>query len=44
MEEGQCALIPEIKHEDNPKLNTVHFVSFIAGLALLLAVRFIFED
>jgi zinc and cadmium transporter len=36
-------LIPEIKHEDNPKLNAMHFVSFIAGLALLLAVRFVFE-
>jgi zinc and cadmium transporter len=37
-------LIPEIKHEEDPKLNLVHFVSFIAGLALLLGVRFAFED
>jgi len=36
-------LIPEIKHEENPKLNVVHFVSFIAGLALLLGVRLIFH-
>jgi zinc and cadmium transporter len=36
-------LIPEIKHEENLKLNIVHFVSFITGIALLLGVRFVFE-
>jgi zinc and cadmium transporter len=36
-------LIPEIKHEENPKLNAVHFCSFIIGLALLLGVRLVFE-
>jgi len=37
-------LIPEIKHEENARLNLVHFLSFLAGLAFLLAVRFGFED
>jgi zinc and cadmium transporter len=36
-------LIPEIKHEENPKLNAVHFVSFITGIALLLGIRLLFE-
>jgi zinc and cadmium transporter len=36
-------LIPEIKHEENARLNVVHFLSFLLGLALLLAVRFVFE-
>lgn len=34
-------LIPEIKHTDDPKQNVVHFVSFVAGLALLFASRHI---
>jgi zinc and cadmium transporter len=37
-------LIPEIKHEDNPTLNAIHFCSFLVGILLLLAVRFVFED
>ena len=37
-------LIPEIKHEEDAKLNTLHFLSFMAGLGLLLFVRFLFED
>jgi zinc and cadmium transporter len=37
-------LIPEIKHEENATLNVVHFLSFLAGIALLLIVRFVFED
>jgi zinc and cadmium transporter len=37
-------LIPEIKHETSIKLNVVHFVSFVVGIALLLGVRFLFED
>jgi zinc and cadmium transporter len=37
-------LIPEIKHETSVKLNVVHFVSFVVGIALLLGVRFLFED
>jgi len=36
-------LIPEVKHEENLKLAAMHFVSFLAGLALLLAVRLAFE-
>lgn len=36
-------LIPEIKHEENPTLNVVHFCSFLAGIALLLFVRLVFE-
>jgi len=37
-------LIPEIKHEENATLNLVHFLSFLFGLALLLIVRFVFEE
>lgn len=37
-------LIPEIKHEGSARLNLIHFFSFLAGLALLLVVRFVFED
>jgi zinc and cadmium transporter len=37
-------LIPENKHEENAKLNIVHFLSFMIGIALLLIVRFVFED
>jgi len=36
-------LIPEIKHEDNPTLNVIHFCSFLSGIALLLIVRLVFE-
>ena len=37
-------LIPEIKHEESAMLNVVHFLSFLVGVALLLLVRFVFED
>jgi len=37
-------LIPEIKHATSIKLNIVHLVSFVVGIALLLGVRFLFED
>jgi zinc and cadmium transporter len=37
-------LIPEIKHEESARLNVVHFLAFLAGIVLLLAVRFVFED
>jgi zinc and cadmium transporter len=37
-------LIPEIKHEESARLNVVHFLSFMIGIALLLIVRFVFED
>ena len=37
-------LIPEIKHEESARLNIVHFLSFMIGIALLLIVRFVFED
>jgi len=36
-------LIPEIKHEESATLNVVHFLSFLAGIALLLGVRLVFE-
>jgi zinc and cadmium transporter len=36
-------LIPEIKREDTLKLNVVHFIAFLAGLALLLGTRIAFE-
>ena len=36
-------LIPEIKHEESARLNVIHFLSFLIGIALLLAVRFAFE-
>ena len=36
-------LIPEIKREDTLKLNVLHFLSFLVGLALLLGTRFAFE-
>ena len=36
-------LIPEIKREDSLALNVLHFISFLAGLGLLLATRFAFE-
>ena len=37
-------LIPEIKHEDDPKLNFLHFVAFGAGLAVLWIGRLLFEE
>jgi zinc and cadmium transporter len=37
-------LIPEIKHEDDPTLNVIHFCSFLIGIALLLSVSLLFED
>jgi zinc and cadmium transporter len=37
-------LIPEIKHEESAILNVIHFSSFLLGLAVLLAVRFAFEE
>lgn len=36
-------LIPEIKHEENARLNVIHFLSFLIGIMFLLAVRFAFE-
>ena len=37
-------LIPEIKHEDDPTLNVIHFCSFLIGIALLLTVSLLFEN
>ncbi|MBU1037281.1 ZIP family metal transporter [Patescibacteria group bacterium] len=34
-------LIPEIKHKDNFKKSLIHFITFIFGILLILAVRFI---
>lgn len=36
-------LIPEIKHEENARLNVIHLFSFLAGLGLLWLVRLVFE-
>jgi zinc and cadmium transporter len=36
-------LIPEIKHEDDPTLNVIHFCSFLIGIVLLLTVSLLFE-
>ncbi len=36
-------LIPEIKYEETAGLNVIHFLSFLAGLALLLLLRLAFE-
>jgi zinc and cadmium transporter len=36
-------LIPEIKHEESARLNVIHFLSFLTGMALLLAIRLVFE-
>jgi len=35
-------LIPEIKHGKNIRNNIIHFIAFVAGIALILAVRLIF--
>lgn len=37
-------LIPEVKHEESMARAAVHFIAFILGLALLLAVRFVFHE
>ena len=36
-------LIPEIKHEENARLNIVHFLAFLFGIGLLWVVRLAFE-
>jgi len=36
-------LIPEIKYAESARLNVMHFLSFLIGIALLLVVRFMFE-
>jgi len=36
-------LIPEIKQEEDARLNVVHFVSCLAGLGLLWLVRLVFQ-
>lgn len=35
-------LIPEIKHGEDPRASRHHFLAFLAGVGLLLAVRFVF--
>jgi zinc and cadmium transporter len=37
-------LIPEVKRETRPGRATVHFVAFLSGLLLLLAVRMAFHE
>jgi len=36
-------LIPEVKSEGNSRLSSIHFLSFLAGLGLLLVIRLLFE-
>jgi zinc and cadmium transporter len=36
-------LIPEIKHEESTRLNVLHFVSFLTGMALLFVIRLTFD-
>jgi zinc and cadmium transporter len=36
-------LIPEVKEEGNFRLSSIHFLSFLAGLGLLLGIRLLFE-
>lgn len=35
-------LIPEVKNEGNFRLSSIHFLSFLAGLGLLLGIRLLF--
>ena len=35
-------LIPEIKHKENAKKSAVHFLAFLAGIGLMLGVKFLF--
>jgi zinc and cadmium transporter len=37
-------LIPEIKHQESARLNIIHLLSFLIGIALLLGVRLVFEN
>jgi zinc and cadmium transporter len=41
---GASDLIPEVKSHASVKSNVVHFLAFVAGMALLLAVRLLLED
>ena len=36
-------LIPEVKSEGNSRLSSIHFLSFLVGLGLLLVIRLLFE-
>lgn len=36
-------LIPEVKSEGNSRLGSIHFLSFLVGLGLLLVIRLLFE-
>jgi zinc and cadmium transporter len=36
-------LIPEIKHKESAKKSAVHFLAFLAGIGLMLGVKFLFE-
>jgi zinc and cadmium transporter len=40
---GAADLIPEIKQVHNLRANVVHFLAFVLGLALLLAIRLMFD-
>ncbi len=40
---GASDLIPEVKQHTDIKANTIHFLAFVAGAALMLAVKFVIE-
>ena len=40
---GGSDLIPEVKHYHGVRVNTTHFLSFTAGMVLLLAIRIAYE-
>jgi zinc and cadmium transporter len=39
---GASDLVPEVKRHENPAVNLIHFVCFIAGIGLLLGARVAF--
>ncbi len=36
-------LIPEIKHKESVKKSVTHFIAFLTGIGLMLAIKFLFE-
>jgi len=36
-------LIPEIKHKESVKKLVMHFIAFLTGMLLMLAIKFLFE-
>lgn len=40
---GASDLIPEVKEHADPRANAIHFLSFVAGAALMLVVKLVLE-